>query len=102
MYYLDPHTTKETIKDERKPPQLLKHYLEKDIHWMTLNELQPAFTIGFIFRNGKEYLELMEWLEDKAKKEYAVFGLTDKLNQIYKMSKEEILEKYCLDDGDDF
>lgn len=102
LYYLDPHVTKDSLKKDRKPQQIVKHYLEKDFHWMTLNDLQPAFTVGFVFRNGQEWKELMEWLEEKAKKEFAVFGFTEKNYPGYNMSEDELIETYDLKMEDDF
>ena len=62
LIYLDPHTTKSTITslDEEK---LFNNYLVKEINYLNIKKMSAAFTIGFLFRNMKEFKELKNWLD---------------------------------------
>lgn len=101
LFYLDPHVTKNTINydKETSPEMLLEHYLKKDLLHLAINELQPAFTIGFVIRNLKEFLDLFQWMEIHSKKEYPVFGMTNSIKKI----DEEYLKRIQLNmDKNDF
>jgi cysteine protease ATG4 len=94
LFYLDPHVTKNAINSdkERTPANLLEHYLKKDIFQLSLDELQPAFTVGFLIRNLDEFLSLIQWMELHNKREYPVFGLTE----TNKVINEEYLSEIQL------
>ena len=45
---------------------------------MDIKTLKAAFTIGFLFRNLKEFNELLNFLKKKKKEENPCFSFTDK------------------------
>ena len=63
LIYLDPHTTKSIITSLEEEI-LFSNYLVKEINYLSIKKMSSAFSIGFLFRNMKEFKELKNWLDD--------------------------------------
>jgi hypothetical protein len=63
LIYLDPHTTKSIITSLEEE-KLFSNYLVKEINHLNIKKISCAFTIGFLFRNMKEFKELKIWMDD--------------------------------------
>ena len=65
LLYLDPHVTKEAYKVINMG-NILSNHVNKEIHLLKLNKMNPSFTIGFSFRNYEEFLDIYGfWLRIK-------------------------------------
>lgn len=73
IFYLDPHYTQEALHDNNNRKGIEDTYLTKKVYQLNFNRLQTAFTIGFLFRNGKEYIELQQWIEKYCKENNPCF-----------------------------
>ncbi len=96
--YLDPHTTNNSPKklDENV---LLKDYLNKNIHSISLKKLTTCFTIGFYFRSVEEYKNLINFVNEYKKQEFPCFSI------LYNDLEFKNIDKYnenVIDDVDDF
>jgi hypothetical protein len=96
LLYLDPHTTNESqIKFDENV--LIQNYLIKNIYSIPINKVTSAFTIGFYFRNGKEFMELVNFLENYVKQEFPCFILSEHDNDKINIDNNEL-----MNDIDDF
>ena len=61
LLYLDPHLNQESIKklDENN----LMTYINKTVYSLPLEDFQPAFTIGFLFRDMTEFRNLYFYMK---------------------------------------
>lgn len=67
IFYLDPHYSQETIHNINNKKEIEKTYLTKKVYQLKFDRLQTAFTVGFLFRNVKEFKELQTWIEQYCK-----------------------------------
>ena len=78
------HSCKNKVVDILDIKNFIKNYIIKEIHCLKIEKLVTAFTIGFIFRNIKEFKNLYSWLLEYTKNEYSCFSLNleeeEKLN----------------------
>ena len=96
LLYLDPHNTNESqIKFDENV--LIQNYLIKNIYSIPINKITSAFTIGFYFRNGKEFMELVNFLENYVKQEFPCFILSEHDNDTINIDNNEL-----MNDIDDF
>ena len=96
LLYLDPHITRDAI-NVLNCENIYNDYLTKNLHEISMNDMSTALSIGFLFRNKKEFEDLNDFLEIYCKTDFPCFGL----------SKEKIeldVNKYenLFNDEDDF
>ena len=104
LLYLDPHVSKDSDK-EVTMNNILGKYLNKEIHLLKMTKMSTAFTIGFCFREYKEFLELFHFWQ-KAEKDpigLKILGLSKKdMNYINKEIEEDFSPTYDDKEEDDF
>ncbi len=100
LLYLDPHYNQDSITSLDE--QNLMTYFDKIVYKLPLNSLQCAFTIGFLFRDLKEFRELYVFLKlfilDKLPIFHVHFGNTKE----HKIINQEEIEKQVNNEYDDF
>jgi cysteine protease ATG4 len=97
LIYLDPHFTQESINScFYNIPKYHESYFKKNIYRIKISQIQPALTIGFIFRNVLEFNALINFLEvnNSFENKFYVYSFKNK-NQVQdenlnKQIKEEI------------
>lgn len=67
IFYLDPHYAQEAIHNIKNQKEIENTYLTKKVYQLKFDRLQTAFTVGFLFRNVKEFKELQTWIEQYCK-----------------------------------
>ena len=90
LLYLDPHVSKEAHKKFLFQNILDKH-VNKEIHQLKMNKMSTAFTIGFCFRNYKEFLDMYKFWQIAKKEEFPILGM---------VKNSAIIEKYNDNDED--
>jgi len=75
LIYLDPHFNNKSIDISNKNNA---SYTNKTIYKLDLKTLKAGFTIGFLFRNIKEFNELVNFFKEQTKEEYPCFSFTEK------------------------
>ena len=81
MIYLDPHYSQESII----PPiddNNIKSYLNKAIYQILLENLQPAFTMAFLFTNIQEFNDLISYFQAHNNFKYPCFSF--QIDSIFK------------------
>ena len=104
LLYLDPHVSKEAHKKYLFSNILDKH-VNKEIHQLKMSKMSTAFTIGFCFRNYKEFLKLYEFWQTAKQKELPILGMVKQnlvLVEKYKEKEEDYSPTYEDKDDDDF
>ena len=96
LIYLDPHITRESVI-ELNQDTIINDYLSKNILEISMNDMSTALSVGFLFRNKKEFIELVDFIEKYCANPFPCFGF----------SKEKIvidINKYenLFNDEDDF
>jgi hypothetical protein len=96
LIYLDPHITRESVI-ELNQDTIMNDYLSKNILELSMNDMSTALSVGFLFRNKKEFIELVDFIEKYCANPFPCFGF----------SKEKIvidINKYenLFNDEDDF
>ena len=74
LIYLDPHTLHTAPENMMKLDEKLPQYKSKTFV-LPLENLSPGLSVGFIFGNLDEYLELMEDLTNYSKREDKIFDI---------------------------
>ena len=102
LLYLDPHFNKECVVDlELKT--IIKNFLVKDVYNISIKKISPAFSVGFIFRNFKEYNEFIQFIENYTQQSFPCFGIIQNKKKIISKYKElKKIEKNINNDKDDF
>lgn len=90
LMYLDPHYAMESVFDNDDKEEMRKVYLNKQVYLLKLQKLECAFTIGFVFRNCGEFKEMIKWIEEYKKREFACFDYYEKplVSKGYRGKKE--------------
>ena len=73
---------------------LIKDYLVKNIHSISLKKLTTCFTIGFYFRSVEEYKNLVNFLNEYKKQEFPCFSILFndlELENIDKYNENELI-----------
>ena len=96
LLYLDPHFNNQSI-DQLDNNNVLT-YTNKNIYQLDLKTLKAGFTIGFLFRNMKEFNELLIFLKELKNEQYSCFSFTEK--KIEKNISEDMIND--ISDKDDF
>ena len=97
LLYLDPHITKDAI-NILNDDSIVENYLIKNIHEISMGNMSTGFSVGFLFRNLKEFKDMLLFIENYCKKRaHPCFGFI----------KEEVkLDVNCYEnifnDQDDF
>ena len=100
LLYLDPHYNQDSIIDLNE--QNLMTYIDKIVYKLPFKSLQCAFTIGFLFRNVKEFKELYVFLKFFKTDKNACFNVYfGPKKDDYNINCEEI-EKNINNEEDDF
>ena len=100
LLYLDPHYNQDSIIDLNE--QNLMTYIDKIVYKLPFKSLQCAFTIGFLFRNVKEFKELYVFLKFFKTDKNACFNVNfGPKKDDYNINCEEI-EKNINNEEDDF
>ena len=92
LLYLDPHHNNPTVSvlDETN----INTYINKTLYELNLKTLNPAFTIGFLFRNIKEFKNLLLFFENIKKEENSCFGYSKASNN--DKNYNEIINKISM------
>ena len=105
LLYLDPHVTKEALKTLTLE-NILKKYVAKEIHLLKLSKMTTAFTIGYCFRNYKEFLNLFNFWQKAKTGNIPILGvIKSKINLEINddiLEKEDISPAYEDKDEDDW
>ena len=88
LLYLDPHLNQDSIIDLEDKNMIT--YLDKTIYSLKIEKLQCAFTIGFLFRNLKEFMELYIFLKDFNHDKFPCFHILFNYQFKNNLSQEEI------------
>ena len=88
IFYLDPHQAQDSII----PPlnqENIQTYLSKTLFQLSIKNLQPALTIGFLFRDLNEFKDLYQFLVENSNKEGCCFFIQENYSMNHKDSSEE-------------
>lgn len=85
LLFLDPHYNQTSVKDLER--EGISSYIDKTIYKLSLKSLQTALTLGFLFRNFDEFIDLIEFCQKFCKDEYPIFYLS-KINNLEINRKE--------------
>jgi cysteine protease ATG4 len=98
LLFLDPHHNYPSIKN--LDDNNINTYVNKVVYKINLTSLKAAFTIGFVFRNIKEFNELLIYFRSLSNEKYSCFTFMEK--EIKRNNKEinDILN--LISDKDDF
>ena len=96
LLYLDPHFNNKSI--DHLDNINISSYTNKTIYQLELKTLKAAFTIGFLFRNIKEFNELFSFFTEVKKEENACFSFTEK--EVEKNISNNLINE--ISDKDDF
>ena len=73
VLYIDPHYAQSSVENINNINDIAS-YNVKDLYELQYKNLQTAMTLGFLFRNLKEFNDLKNFLENYSKKEYSCFS----------------------------
>ena len=96
LLYLDPHFNNQTVENLNN--DTITSYTNKTIYKLDIKTLKAAFTIGFLFRNLKEFNELLNFFKEQQKEENPCFSFTDKKVEL-EIKKDKFND---ISDKDDF
>ena len=88
ILYLDPHQAQDSII----PPinkDNIQTYLNKNLFQLPIKNLQPAMTIGFLFRDLNEFKDLYQFFMDNSNKEGCCFFVQQHYSVNNKDSSDE-------------
>ena len=85
LLFLDPHYNQTSVKDLER--EGISSYIDKTIYKLSLKSLQTALTLGFLFRNFDEFIDLIDFCQKFCKDEYPIFYLS-KINNLEINRKE--------------
>lgn len=85
LLFLDPHYNQTSVKDLER--EGISSYIDKTIYKLSLKSLQTALTLGFLFRNFDEFIDLIDFCQKFCKEEYPIFYLS-KINNLEINRKE--------------
>ena len=93
LLYLDPHFNNQSI--DHLDNDNIYTYTNKIIYKIDIKTLKAGFTIGFLFRNMKEFNELLVFFKEQQKLENPCFAYSDGKvkDEIIKDQINEISEK---------
>ena len=93
LLYLDPHFNNQSI--DHLDNDNIYTYTNKIIYKIDIKTLKAGFTIGFLFRNMKEFNELLAFFKEQQKLENPCFAYSDGKvkDEIIKDQINEISEK---------
>ena len=80
LLFLDPHFNHQSI--DNLDNNNISTYINKVIYKLDIKTLKAGFTIGFLFRNMKEFNELIEFLRVYKEEENPCFSFSDKLKKV--------------------
>ena len=102
LLYLDPHVNNECINDLDEK-NIIKNFLIKDIYNISIKKISPAFSVGFVIRNFKEYNEFIQFIQNYTQQSFPCFGISQNLKSKISNYKElKKIEKKINNDLDDF
>jgi cysteine protease ATG4 len=73
--FLDPHYNQTSVKDLEK--EGIYSYMDKTIYKLPMTSLQTALTLGFLFRNIDEFIDLMEFYSSLSKENNPIFFISN-------------------------
>ena len=101
LLFLDPHLNQNSNNNLDKAN--FNTYIQKIVYKLPLKSLQSAFTIGFLFRNVKEFKELYSFLKNFKKDEiYPCFHIHFEPYKKDDVGLQNIIECNINNDQDDF
>ena len=101
ILYLDPHFSKNSII----PPLTdinIESYLDKTLFQLPLEKLQPAFTIGFLFRDLNEFKDLYKFFNEYCIKDNPCFFVQDNESVFINYNEENDTTNDIINSQDDF
>ena len=100
LLYLDPHYNQNSITDLNE--KNLMTYINKNIYKLPIKSLQCGFTIGFLFRNIQEFLDLYLFFKCLSIEEFPCFHVQFWNENKKDNSTEEEINKYINNEEEDF
>ena len=100
LLFLDPHYNQESINDLDE--QNLMTYIDKIVYKLPFKSLQCAFTIGFLFRDLKEFRELYIFFKLFMMEKLPCFHVQMKQNKKTNDISPEEIEQNINNELDDF
>ena len=100
LLYLDPHYNQNSITDLNE--KNLMTYINKNIYKLPIKSLQCGFTIGFLFRNIQEFLDLYLFFKCLSIEEFPCFHVQFWNENKKDNSTEEEINKYIYNEEEDF
>ena len=79
LLYLDPHHN--NISINKIDDNNINTYINKTIYKFQFSSLKSALTIGFLFRNMKEFNDLLTFFRNIKKDENSCFSFSEKMNK---------------------
>ena len=76
LLYLDPHFNNQSVDNINN--NNISSYTNKTIYKLDIKTLKAGFTIGFLFRNLKEFNDLLDFFKKQKKEENPCFSFTEK------------------------
>ena len=100
LLYLDPHFNQESINDLDE--KNLMTYMNKIVYKLPIESFQPAFTIGFLFRNLIEFRDLYIFMKSYILEKFPCFHVHYEPYKSDKNMKENDIINYINNEEDDF
>ena len=98
LLYLDPHHNNKRIK--QVDDDNIITYINKTLYKLKFSSLNSAITIGFLFRNIKEFNQLLTFFRNSKKEKYFCFEYSEKMGKKENKNLNEIYNS--ISTGDDF
>ena len=96
LLYLDPHFNNQSVDNINN--NNISSYTNKTIYKLDIKTLKAGFTIGFLFRNLKEFNDLLDFFKKQKNEENPCFSFTEKKVEL-EINKEKFKD---ISDKDDF
>ena len=99
LLYLDPHYN--NISINKLDEESIKTYTHKTIYQFKFGSLKGGLTLGFLFRNIKEFNDLLTCFRENKKEEFPCFDYSEKMSN---KKDDEYLNKVMkeMSNDDDF
>ena len=100
LLYLDPHFNQDSIKDLDE--NNLMTYINKTVYSLPFEDFQPAFTIGFLFRDMNEFRHLYFYMKLFMVDKFPCFHIHFEAYNTNVQIEEKDINNIINEDKDDF